>query len=95
MKIQRSEKKVSLKWFTKLTDTGKVMNFYTVAPLRHTRSVVSGLVHRIHRSCSNWYNFHEKAKLILDNNQYPKSFYKFIMAYTLSKIMQNVCEKVD
>ena len=92
MKIERTNRKLSSKWYTKPTDTGLTMNFHALAPLRYKRSVVSGLVHRIHRSCSNWFNFHEslqKAKTILENNQFPKSFYEPIISKTLSKIIED------
>ena len=38
--------------------------------------VVAGLVHRIHRACSSWKNFHEsliKTKATLERNQMPMS----------------------
>ena len=41
------------------------------------------MVHRIIRSCSSWKFIHEsleKAKNILNNNQYPPSFYDPIIA---------------
>ena len=91
MKIERSAGTLSSRWYTKPTDTGLTLNFHAFAPLRYKKSVVSGLVHRIHRSCSNWRNFHEcleKAKIILENNQYPKTFYDPIISKTLSKIVE-------
>eukprot|EP00794_Sanderia_malayensis_P010390 gene10390-11471_t len=96
MKIQRSDGKLSSKWYTKPTDTGVKMNFHALVPQRYKRSVVSGLVHRIYPSCSTWYNFHEslvRAKVILENNQYPSSFYDPIIEKTLNKIVENRTEK--
>jgi len=46
---------------------GLNMNYHTLAPKKYKRSVVAGLVHRIHRSCSTWLNFNEslvKAKTV-------------------------------
>ena len=96
MKIERKNGKLSSKWYSKPTDTGLTMNYHALAPIKYKRSVVSGFVHRIYRSCSNWHNFHEsleKAKSVLENNQYPKSFYEPIIKRTLDKIVEN--EKAD
>ena len=54
MKISRMEEKLSSTWYTKSTDTGLTMNFHALAPIKNKRSVVAGLVHRIHRACSWW-----------------------------------------
>ena len=90
MVIIRSNGKLSSKWYCKPTDTGLIMNFHAVAPLRYKRSVVSGFVYRIHNSCSTWQYFHTSlctAKRILDNNQYPSSFYEPIISDTISKLL--------
>ena len=66
------------------------MNFHALAPKRYKRGVVSGFVHRIHRSCSTWENFHSsltKAKAVLEKNQYPPPFYEDVIAQTLEKIL--------
>ena len=88
MKVIRQNQKLSSTWYQKPTDTGLVMNFHSLAPLRYKRTVVSGFVHRIFRSCSSWQNFHEslcKAKKILENNQYPSSFYEPLITKALEK----------
>ena len=54
------------------------------------RSVVSGFVYRIHRACSSWQNFDKslnKAKRILEQNQYPPTFYETIIKETLNTIV--------
>ena len=54
-----------------------LMNFHALAPKRYKKSVVSGFVHRIFRACSSWNNFQdglERAKSILEKNQYPPNF---------------------
>ena len=92
MKIIRREGQLSSIWYTKPTDTGLVMNYHAFAPLKYKRSVISGFVYRIHRSCSSWKNFHislEKAKLILTQNQYPASFIEPIIHDTLENIVLN------
>ena len=78
-------------WYSKPTDTGLILNFHSLAPKRYKRSVVSGFVHRIHRACSNWDLFHksmEKAKAILERNQYSPSFYNPIIKETLENIFR-------
>ena len=60
-------------WYNKPTDTGLIMNCHAIATKRYKRSVVSGFVHRINRTCS-WKAIHdifERAKRILKDNQYP------------------------
>ncbi len=89
--------KVSSTWYSKPTDTGLILNYHSLAPKRYKRSVVSGFVYRIFRACSNWTNFHqslEKAKTILERNQYPPSFYDPIIKQTLETILNaNMTEK--
>ena len=66
------------------------MNYHALAPKRYKRSVVSGFVHRIYRACSTWENFHTsltKAKLILEKNQYPPTFYEPLVRQTLNDIL--------
>ena len=82
--------KLSSKWYCKPTDTGLIMNFYAVAPLKYKRSVVRGFVYRIYNSCSTWEFFHDSliaAKRILDNNQYPTNFYEPIISDTINRIL--------
>ena len=79
-------------WYTKPTDTGLIMNFHSIAPRKYKRSVIEGLVHRIYRACSKWEAFHEsmqRAKCILENNQYPPEFYDDVIARTLEKIVSH------
>ena len=81
---------LSSTWHTKPTDTGLIMNFHALAPKRYKRSVVSGFVHRIYRACSSWALFHEsleKAKRILERNQYSPAFYEPIVKQTLEKLI--------
>ena len=52
--------------------------------------MVAGFVYRIHRACSTWKNFHvslEKAKCILELNQYPPDFYEPVIQKALEKIV--------
>ena len=82
--------KLSSTWYSKPTDTGLIMNFHALAPKRYKRSVVSGFVHRIYRACSSWSLFHEsleKAKRILEKNQYSPAFYDPIINKTIEKLV--------
>ena len=54
------------------------MNFYALAPMKYKHSVVSVMVHCILKAFSLWKTVHgslEKAKRLLEQNQYPPSFY--------------------
>jgi len=77
MEIHHQNNKLVSTWHTKSTDTGLIMNYHALGPSRYKKSVVSGMIYRIFRACSSYQTFHEslgKAKVILENNQYPKSF---------------------
>ena len=90
MEIHRNVNRLYSTWYTKSTDTGLVMNFLALAPMKYKRSVVCGMIHRIFRSCSNFKTLNEslnKAKLILEKNQYPKSFVDSIIKATLDKLL--------
>ena len=66
------------------------MHLHAMAPKKYKRSVISGMIHRIYRSCSTWQNIHEsinKAKKILSQNQYPKDFYEPIIHQALTKLV--------
>ena len=90
MYIERKESKLSSTWYCKPTDTGLVLNFHAMTPRRYKRAVIQGFVHRIYRACSSWKNFHESlktAKLILEKNQYPPTFYDPVIKETLESII--------
>ena len=85
-------------WYNKPTDTGLVLNYHALAPRRYKRSVVSSFVHRIVRASSSWENVHkslEKAKKVLERNQYPPSFYDPIIENTLSAIVHKSDQKIS
>ena len=91
MLLIRKNNKITSTWYCKPTDTGLVMNFHALAPKRYKKSVVSGFVHRIFRACSSWILFTEsleKAKSILEKNQYPPQFYDPIIEETIVKLSQ-------
>ena len=82
--------KLSSTWYNKPTDTGLILNYHALAPKMYKRSVVSGFVYRIYRACSSWESFHtslEKAKHILERNQYPPTFYDVIIRKTIETIV--------
>ena len=81
---------LSFTWYNKPTDTALILNFHALAPKKYKWSVVSGFVYRIHRACSSWEHFHislQKAKRILEKNQYPPDFYEPIIGKTLENIV--------
>ena len=74
------------------------MNYHSLAPEIYKRSVVIGMVHRIIRSCSSWKFIQEsleKAKNILNNNQYPPSFYDPIIAKRLKSFVAPVDDEKE
>ena len=98
MLIKQKGRTLSSTWYTKKTDTGLMMNFLALAPIRYKRAVISGMIHRIYRSCSSWKLFHqslEKAKVILINNQYPPSFFNPIIEKSLTKIIEKPDKEED
>ena len=77
-------------WYSNPTDTGLIMYYHALAPKRYKRLVVTGFVHRIYRACSTWQHFHqslEKAKRILEQNQYPPAVYDPLIRQTLHNIL--------
>ena len=97
MLLKRENNKLSSTWYQKPTDTGLVMNYHALAPKRYKRSVVAGFVYRIYRACSSWKLFHaslERAKQILEKNQYPPQFYNPIIKQALLKIIKPDGEEV-
>ena len=76
-------------WYTKPTDTGLIMNFNWLAPLKYKRAVVTGFVHRILDLAVPGSYFHESlsiANKIRLDNQYPESFYEPLISETLQKL---------
>ena len=97
-KLINKEGVLSSTWYCKPTDTGLIMNFHALAPMKYKKAAVIGFVHRIHRSCSNWEHFHEsieRAKTILLKNQYPPSFTEKLIHDTLTKIFLCETKKKD
>ena len=89
MEICHVGNRLTSTWYVKPTDTGLIMNFHSLAPRRYKKSVVMSFVHRIFQCCStreNMLSSLERAKVILDKNQYPPSFYDPIIQQTLEKI---------
>lgn len=96
MRIIRNNTKLESTWYTKPTDTGLLMNFHALAPLKYKRSVVVGMIHRISRACSTQENRTEsleRARNILIRNQYPKKFIESIISDTLKRIDNPVEEQ--
>ena len=94
LEIIHENNTLSSSWYTKPTDTGLIMNYHALAPKRYKRSVVQSFVHRIYRCCSSWKNFTDslqRAKTILERNQYPPDFYEPIIGETVNKMRS--CEE--
>ena len=92
VKIIRLNGRLVSTWYNKPTDTGLVMNYLALAPKKYKRSVVAGFVHRIYKACSTWDHFHasmERAKYVLERNQYPPQFYDPVIKQALDKIVRN------
>jgi len=63
-----------------------------MAPKRFKRSVVSGFVYRIYRACSDWTSFDtslQRAKKVLERNQYPPAFYEPIIEQAINNILSS------
>ena len=75
-RIHRStDGSLNTEWFHKPTDTDLCLNFWSLAPFRYKASVVAGMIYRVYRSCSSWELISrniDKAKQILERNQYPQ-----------------------
>ena len=97
-RLINSEGNLSSTWYFKPSDTGLIMNYHALAPVKYKRATVIGFVHRIYRSCSNWSNFHEsieRAKAILLKNQYPPAFIDKYISETISKIVSKDLRKEE
>ena len=82
MQIIHNDSFILSTWYSKPTDTGLILNYHFLALRRYNKSVVSGFVHRIFRACSTWKHFHnsmQRAKVMLERNQYPPNFYEPII----------------
>ena len=90
MQLIHDDKSITSTWYSKPTDTGLILNYHSLAPRRYKKSVVSGFVHRIFRACSTWSHFHnsmQRAKVMLESNQYPPTFYEPIINQTLNGLL--------
>ena len=73
------------------------MNYHCMGPKRYKRSVVSGFVYRIFRACSNWEIFHvslQRAKKVLERNQYPPAFYEPVIEKAINDILKTSEKKL-
>ena len=97
-KLMNNEGTLSATWYTKPTDTGLVMNYHALAPMKYKKAVVIGFVHRIFRACSEWKYFHEsieRAKSILMKNQYPPKFSDRLIKDTITKLVLSEEKVID
>ena len=92
MKVINDHGQLHSTWYNKPTDTGLIMNYHCMAPKRYKRSVVSGFVYRIYRACSDWTRFDtslQRAKKVLERNQYPPAFYEPIIEQAINNILSS------
>ena len=91
--------------YTKPTDTGLMMDYHSLAPVKYKRNVVEGTVQRMNQATCEWDEFTagiENNEKTFEKNRYPHQFYSQIVRNTLSKIVQketqlnkNATEKSD
>ena len=55
--IQKTDGSLESEWYTKPTDTGIIMNWYAIAPLRYKTNLVMGFVNRIWSATTNYEAF--------------------------------------
>ena len=95
MEIIHKDNHLSSTWYVKQTDTGLIMNYHALAPRRYKKSVVQSFVHRIYRCCSSWElvtSSLQRAKVVLEKNQYPEEFYEPIIGETINKIQMSTSQ---
>ena len=90
MKITCFNDNLSSNWYLNQTDTGLIMNFHSLAPLKYKRSVVSGFVHRIYRSCSTWQNIYDSLRnaKIIKNSHYLSTLCELFIRKALEKFWE-------
>ena len=87
--IHKADGPVDSEWLTKPTDTGTVMNWNSIAPMKYKRNLVSGFVNRIWSATTTYDAFMrgcEKAKVILSKNQFPQSCIDFNFHRVIEKV---------
>ena len=76
MLVTLQEGKVSTAWYQKLTDSGLILSFRSLAPTIFKKNVIGGTVHRIFNATSNWQNFDDalcRAQKICEKNSTCRS----------------------
>ena len=74
------------------------MNWYSIAPLRYKKNIVSGFVNSIWSATTSYEAFDrgcEKAKTILTNNQYPKSWVDWQVGKAILKVHHKRSNPID
>ena len=87
--IKKTDGTVESEWYTKPTDTGTIMNWYAIAPLRYKTNLVMGFVNRIWSVTTNYESFArgcERAKVVLIQNQYPKDWIEWQVGRAIEKV---------
>ena len=96
--IQKWDGSLESEWYRKPTDTGIIMNWYSIAPMRYKKNIVSGFVNRIWSATTSYEAFVrgcEKAKAILANNQYPKGWVDWQVGEAILKVHHKRSNPMD
>lgn len=74
VQVTRRENKVDTAVYTKPTNNGQCLNYYSIAPDRYKTGLIRTLLHRGYIVSSSWENFNteiNRLKQVLVNNNYP------------------------
>jgi hypothetical protein len=87
--ITRGSSSYETDYYVKPTDTGLILNYNAVCPLKYKISLIKGMVHRIFSLVSDQFHFQKalcSVKEKLFRNQYPMSFINPIINDTVKSI---------
>ena len=90
MEVRLLDGKIDTSWYQKPTDTGLILQFRALAPVKYKKNIIEGTIYRIFNATSTWENFTEgikRATETWEKNQYPPQFYQPILRQTLDKIL--------
>ena len=105
MEVRLLNGKIDTSWYQKPTDTGLILQFRALAPVKYKKNIIEGTIYGILNATSTWENFTEgmkRAAETWEKNQYPPQFYQPILRQTLDKILngktishseRSICER--
>ena len=91
MEVRLLNGKIDTSWYQKPADTGLILQFRALAPVKYKKNIIEGTIYRIFNATSTWENFTEgikRAAETWEKNQYPPQFYQPILRQTLDKILK-------